>query len=195
MAFPTSSLTNNQVHKEGNRAFVYDSALGVWDQVRETDRTDNKILHGEIGSGVTFPAGHVLQVVHEAYSTQVSMSTTSNTEINLNATITPSSTTNKVLVDWTIHGNWVGDARGFKCRLWRDDGGGYDNIYSDAQTYSNYSPGGSDLRWRLRWTYLDAPGVLVGTTYKIQAAGYNTNEVRFHDGNTASTMVLTEIVA
>ena len=46
MAFPTSSLTNNQVHKEGNRAFVYDSALGVWDQVRETDRTENKIVSG-----------------------------------------------------------------------------------------------------------------------------------------------------
>ena len=61
MAFPTSSLTNNQVHKEGNRAFVYDSALGVWDQVRETDRTENKILQGEIGGEVTFPAGHIIQ--------------------------------------------------------------------------------------------------------------------------------------
>ena len=60
MAFPTSSLTNNQVHKEGNRAFVYDSALGVWDQVRETDRTENKILSGTIGSGVTFPAGNIM---------------------------------------------------------------------------------------------------------------------------------------
>ena len=68
MAFPTSSLTNNQVHKEGNRAFVYDSALGVWDQVRETDRTENKILSGEIsggtiGSGVALPVGSVVQVV------------------------------------------------------------------------------------------------------------------------------------
>ena len=62
MAFPTSSLTNNQVHKEGNRAFVYDSALGVWDQVRETDRTENKILSGKIEAGVTFPTGHILQV-------------------------------------------------------------------------------------------------------------------------------------
>lgn len=53
MAFPTTSLTNNQVHKEGNRAFVYDSTLGVWDQVRETDRTENKILTGKIGTGVT----------------------------------------------------------------------------------------------------------------------------------------------
>jgi hypothetical protein len=60
MAFPTSSLTNNQVHKEGNRAFVYDSAIGVWDQVRETDRTENKIVQGEIGAGATFPAGHVV---------------------------------------------------------------------------------------------------------------------------------------
>ena len=48
MAFPTSSLTNNQVHKEGNRAFVYDSALGVWDQVTETDRTDTKIITGDV---------------------------------------------------------------------------------------------------------------------------------------------------
>ena len=38
MAFPTSP-SNNQVHKEGNRAFVYDSALGVWDKVIEPEKT------------------------------------------------------------------------------------------------------------------------------------------------------------
>ena len=71
MAIPTSSLTNNQVHKEGNRAFVYDSALGVWDQVRETDRTENKILSGEIDSQIltltntTFPAGHILRSFYD----------------------------------------------------------------------------------------------------------------------------------
>ena len=53
MAFPTSP-SNNQVHKEGNRAFVYDSTLGVWDQVRETDSTvyPNQLSTAEIGSGV-----------------------------------------------------------------------------------------------------------------------------------------------
>ena len=81
MAFPTSSLTNNQVHKEGNRAFVYDSTLGVWDQVRETDRTENKILQGEIGAGVsltnaTFPAGHVIQVVTNTTNSYVTSSGT-----------------------------------------------------------------------------------------------------------------------
>ncbi len=53
MAFPTSP-SNNQVHKEGNRAFVYDSALGVWDQVRETDSSGILRKDGEsISSAVT----------------------------------------------------------------------------------------------------------------------------------------------
>ena len=56
MAFPTSP-SNNDVHKEGNRAFVYDSTLGTWDQVRETDRTGNKILSGEISGAVTGTLG------------------------------------------------------------------------------------------------------------------------------------------
>ena len=82
MAFPTSSLTNNQVHKEGNRAFVYDSALGVWDQVRETDITDGKNLYGEIGSGtigsgVTFPSGHVLQAETSNHTTHFYYTTSS----------------------------------------------------------------------------------------------------------------------
>ena len=70
MAFPTSP-SNNQVHKEGNRAFVYDSALGTWDQVRETNSdsvsslfhgTQNKMWSGEIDNEVTFPSGHVTNV-------------------------------------------------------------------------------------------------------------------------------------
>ena len=68
MAFPTSGLSNNQVHKEGNRAWVYDSTLGTWDQVKETDRTENKILSGELGSGVTFPAGHVVNTTFKGCS-------------------------------------------------------------------------------------------------------------------------------
>ena len=73
MAFPTSGLSNNQVHKEGNRSFVYDSALGVWDQVRETDNkihdpsvahSENKITQGVLSNtGLVFPAGHIIQTV------------------------------------------------------------------------------------------------------------------------------------
>ncbi len=39
MAFPASP-SNNQVHKEGNKSFVWDSALGVWDQLQLIDEDE-----------------------------------------------------------------------------------------------------------------------------------------------------------
>ena len=56
MAFPTSP-SNNQLHKIGNRAWVYDSTLAVWDQVREADSSAPIITSGAIGSAVRFPPG------------------------------------------------------------------------------------------------------------------------------------------
>ena len=65
MAFPTGSIANNTVYKIGNRAWVYNLALGVWDQVADND-TDASNLSGTLGagvnmSGVTFPAGHIIK--------------------------------------------------------------------------------------------------------------------------------------
>ena len=51
MAFPTGSIANNTVYKIGNRAWVYNLALGVWDQVADND-TDASNLSGTLGSGV-----------------------------------------------------------------------------------------------------------------------------------------------
>ena len=91
MAFPTSP-SNNQVHKEGNRSFVYDSTLGVWDRVEETDRFNRTGLLdsdevGVIGSEVTFPSGHVVQDKLLGYSrmpasTQPHVSTGSDSFVN-----------------------------------------------------------------------------------------------------------------
>ena len=52
MAFPASP-SNNQVHKEGTRSFVYDSTLGVWDQVKEINRA---LVPSTAGSGVPLSA-------------------------------------------------------------------------------------------------------------------------------------------
>ena len=54
---------------------------------------------GTLGSGVTFPAGHVLQVVTDTYSTENNVSiTTSWRTTNLGATITPTSASSEILV-------------------------------------------------------------------------------------------------
>ena len=53
MAFPTSP-SNNQVHRESgsNRTYVYDSTLGVWDQVKEA-QSDISNIAGHISNEVT----------------------------------------------------------------------------------------------------------------------------------------------
>ena len=57
MAFPTSP-SNNQVHSESgsNRTYVYDSTLGVWDQVKEA-QSDVSNIAGHISNEVTGFAG------------------------------------------------------------------------------------------------------------------------------------------
>ena len=89
MAFPASP-SNNQVHKEGDKTFVYDTALGggsvgVWDQVKEansqetgsiTNTTLGSGITGTLGSGVTFPAGHVVQVVFNSMAPSTISTTT-----------------------------------------------------------------------------------------------------------------------
>ena len=82
MAFPTGSIANNTVYKIGNRAWVYNLALGVWDQVADND-TDASNLSGTLGagvnmSGVTFPAGHIIKITSHSSAASIDMS--SNTE-------------------------------------------------------------------------------------------------------------------
>ena len=85
MAFPTSP-SNNDIHKEGNRAWVYDSTLSVWNQVPEFDTYPfveppnlTNTMPGVVSRGIqdrsVFPIGHVLQTVHSR-STQTSISHT-----------------------------------------------------------------------------------------------------------------------
>ena len=156
MAFPTSGLVNNLVHKEGNRAFVYDSALGVWDQVREADSSENKILSGSIGSEVTFPAGHVVQTVQTLYRDIVSftaetaggMSNYGDSRAGydvtvLDSTITPSATSSKILIMTNI---LVGlDSAAYSIlRLKRGIGGSTPSFDGSA---SGWSAGDTPANW------------------------------------------------
>ena len=145
MAFPTSSLTNNQVHKEGNRAFVYDSALGVWDQVRETDIADGKNLYGEIGAGATFPAGHVLQI-QTSHLKEVWVYTNTTTWDWGTATTRGNQTHGSIIDPLSLTLTAKGTNSDFYLTLLLsqvgngDADGGFNlaaNIYSSADTYAN----------------------------------------------------------
>jgi len=139
MAFPTTSLTNNQLHKEGNRAFVYDSTLGTWDQVRETDRTENKILSGEIGAGVH---GKYVLEDHDKFFYTTATTTTSTSQDNVNV-----SGTNFVTM---ATGTSTSDLLTFEMNfgeMYQNTHSTYSGAGLSRATASNFSAGGATL-WR-----------------------------------------------
>ena len=189
MAFPTSSLTNNQVHKEGNRAFVYDSTLGVWDQVREADITDGKNLHGEIGGGVTFPSGHVLQTISTSMGDRLNIADTDPDSwidiAGLSVQITPSSSSNKILVFASVKGN-AGQSVACFLRTMRDStavgigntSGSRSRVSAALKEITAYDIGSTD------WNFLDSPAATSTLTYKIQV--YSNGDIVINGGTTTA---------
>ena len=106
MAFPTSP-SNNQVHKEGARSFVYDSTAGVWDQIRTPSRTDSRLEHGSgtILSDVAFPVGHVVQVASDLYTgNAIAIGTTATVVKEINLKLYPRSSKNKIIIQIFLQG-------------------------------------------------------------------------------------------
>ena len=188
MAFPTSGLTNNLVHKEGNRAFVYDSTLGVWDQVRETDSSEREpanlsLSTGTLGSGVTFPAGHITQIGTVCHTyTQLNCTTTTLEDWpGMSCTITPRSASNKIILMGSLITLGSASSDSGNIVVFRDDGGGFDAILAlgDYQYQGN--------SWSLCW--IDSPGVTVQVTYKLQVRQDTggTFHLNGNDGSNSST--------
>ena len=146
-------------------------------------------------SGVGAAHGHVLQVVYSTDVTEKAKSTTAYEDVGLSASITPLSTTNKVLVTWTMQADLATADRGFGVKLLRDDGGGYDSLYESATKFDLYAAGSSGGRVRGSWAFLDTPAVTVATTYKIQVGNYNANAMTYNNVNQMTYITLMEVVA
>ena len=163
------------------------------------------ILNGD--TGITYPvatatgsatqasAGRVLQVVQGTYSVETTYSTSTLTDSGLTATITPSSSSNKILVQ--VHQNGIGkDGSNTRQQIALLRGASVlaYAVYQGGQTNTtavNYL-GSASI------SYLDSPSTTSATTYKTQiASGANTAQVygQIGGGNTVSTITLMEIAA
>jgi len=142
------------------------------------------------------PTGSVLQVVNATYSTQVGPVTTTYTDTGLSATITPTSSSSKILV---ITGQAVtlgggGNDSGAQLRILR----GATEIYATGITgiYIYNPTSGSELKVYASFNYLDSPATTSSTTYKLQGrdSTYGTN-IYFQDNSSTSSITLMEIAA
>ncbi len=167
-----------------------------------TDRTltlpDNTGTILTSASNTNFPAGSVLQVVNATYSTETTIISTSYTNTGLSASITPTSTSNKILVivGQTIiasrtTGSEIGsvnlvrgstEVMGISRALGLEAGNGSGGSYTNFGT--------------IGFSYLDSPSTTSSTTYKTQAKASstaNSGYVECQSGSATSTLTLIEV--
>jgi len=137
----------------------------------------------------TATPGKVLQVVQASDSTQLSTTSTSLVDVGLSASITPSSSSNKVLIIVDAQGQF-GSNTGFGNAIVR----GSTAIFQ-TNNYSNYDSGATQTNTRASYCYLDSPSTTDSTAYKLQVYCYNPGTVLMNEGSNPTTMTLMEIEA
>ena len=151
------------------------------------------------GSKLVMPAGSVLQVVTTQYTTATIWSSTSLIAHGASATITPSSTSSKILITVNVHHETYatgGQDAGVGFAYKR----GSTNIWETVNAYAYYFyPGASPERHEERgWTslpqYLDSPSTTSATTYALWARKYNSAQgTVFQSSGHPTTITLMEI--
>jgi len=150
-------------------------------------------------NGITYPnstvqasAGKVLQVVQGVYSTSTTNSTTTYADTGLTATITPTSSSSKILILISHVGLSKGSASGdssINIRLLKAS-----TSIATLATQLGYQNSAVRLDFSGFFSYLDSPATTSSTTYKTQFANANTSAaVTVQSSNDTATITLMEI--
>jgi hypothetical protein len=147
-------------------------------------KPNNNTISAITALPAAIPTGKVLQVVQGSTAPQVTHST-SYADTGLTASITPSSSSNKVLIMIQQHCFTAGDGGG-AIKLVRDS----TSIYTPGDSYAFYFDGASiDARQYHSFNYLDSPSSTNSITYKTQARAYNSNAFRTQNGGLFTSFI------
>ena len=142
------------------------------------------------GTASGFGGGKVLQVVQGTYATQTSTTSTSPVTSNLSASITPSSTSSKILLSATVNSFYTDShPAGGYLYLYRD---GSNIISGSEQVAWNYNGNGSIVD-TIGLNYLDSPSSTSSLTYQIYFAKQAGGTTFVHDSGNPSFIILMEI--
>lgn len=150
-------------------------------------------------NGVLIP-GHVVQVVQFVYPTYEQISSSSYTATGLTQSITPKSTSSKILVNISVNtGNSGANAAENAFALYRSIGGGSASaIETFERAIFAYDPGGQNIHVdaNIFLSLLDTPNTTSATTYTLYGKT-DAGQLRFNDhivsGQGQSTITLMEI--
>jgi hypothetical protein len=161
--------------------------------------TDGTIVNADIASGaaiagskLVMPTGSVLQVVETTYGTEVSTGSSSYVDTGLSASITPTSTSSKILVTAgltaMVYNNSSADAQAHFQMLRAST-----QISTKLLRLYDYGNSGTMLVVPTYFCKLDSPSTTSAVTYKIQMLIDTGGGVRAHFDDFKSNMVLMEI--
>jgi hypothetical protein len=159
-------------------------------------------------------SGAILQVVQATKTDTASVTGGTFADVGLSASITPSSSSNKILV--LVQAN-IGGSLGYsrKGRLMRNstaihigDSGG-NRPQATAEENGSYAGNADYNSGQVIMNFLDSPSTTSATTYKVQYASYGSNLVYInrsgrdldggagggYDARTASSILLMEVAA
>ena len=162
-------------------------------------KLNNQSLSAVTFAGIPIRTGSVLQVVYaETSSSNVSMLNTGWTAIGLTALITPSSTSNKILVDFTPQFKLQvtsGSDLGMGWKILRNGV----SIEESGTTYHTYLYGDGgfmDTRGTDRFSTLDSPSSTSQLTYTFEGRSYNSMGTKhLQDTGNKSRVIIMEIAA
>jgi hypothetical protein len=145
--------------------------------------------------------GKVLQVVSATTTTSKLVASTTYTDTNLTASITPSSATSKVLVlvSQSVELARNAETMALKLRLLRDSTTVYDyGVYGQLIYTTGSGTTALIFGSPIPITYLDSPATTSSITYKTQGGAETTNnsgQATYQPASTVSSIVLLEIGA
>ena len=148
---------------------------------------------GTVVTTGNIPTGSIVQVVNATYSTETSSSSSTYADTGLTASITPSSSSNKILV--LVNQAGVGKNTGnissaVNVKLLRNS----TDICTFAVTVGYNQTSSYNLGFSATTSYLDSPSTTSSVTYKTQFAnGQNAASVRVQTDGSTSTITLIEV--
>jgi hypothetical protein len=158
-------------------------------------------------AGITFPvtagsasavqasSGRVLQVVQATSSTTNSTAGTSYVDTGLTATITPSSSSSKVLVSVILNFYISGGGADNGCAFQLVRGSTAFLAPLNNSVYLGGPTASTEIAMQFPLIYLDSPSTTSATTYKIQMLAANGATVVARNADNTAVMQLMEIAA
>jgi len=145
--------------------------------------------------------GKIGQIVQATLTTVTTSNSTSFATTNFSASITPTSTSSKILIQCSIHVNILNPTNDYaegEYKIYRN-GSSLDSTGRRIGGYAPLGNGGSQVRYTVypSFTLLDSPALTSSVTYELYFRTVNNSNEnnKLSDGSRPSSITLMEVLA